>query len=197
MDKGRQAVPTVRRVSYHRHAMRHPLHPHPAQAVPPWQIGVAVTRLEGGLELVYRIQGDLARLCLPAAVAKPGFSDHLWQHTCLEAFIGRRGLPAYREFNFAPHGAWAVYDFVACRERADLPRPTDAPVISFARTEGELCLIALIPAALLPEDAAELGLTAVLEAIDGTLSYFALSHPGERPDFHDRRAWLACLGPGV
>ena len=39
----------------------------------------------------------------------------------------------------------------------------------------------------------ELGLTMVVEEIDGRLSYWALSHPGEVADFHDRRSFLICL----
>ena len=38
----------------------------------------------------------------------------------------------------------------------------------------------------------ELGLTMVVEEIDGRLSYWALSHPGEVADFHDRRSFLIC-----
>jgi hypothetical protein len=38
----------------------------------------------------------------------------------------------------------------------------------------------------------ELGLTMVVEDIDGRLSYWALSHPGEVADFHDRRSFLIC-----
>jgi len=42
------------------------------------------------------------------------------------------------------------------------------------------------PASVVPE----IGLTMVLEEADGNLSYWALSHPGDQADFHDRRSFL-------
>ncbi len=36
--------------------------------------------------------------------------------TCLEAFLRRSGGEEYREWNFAPSGQWAAYDFSAYRE---------------------------------------------------------------------------------
>jgi len=37
---------------------------------------------------------------------------------------------------------------------------------------------------LLPEHPEKLGLSAVIEEIDGTKSYWALAHPPGKPDFH-------------
>jgi hypothetical protein len=36
----------------------------------------------------------------------------------------------------------------------------------------------------LPSGARRLGLSAVIEATDGTISYWALAHPSDKPDFH-------------
>ena len=38
-----------------------------------------------------------------------------------------------------------------------------------------------------------LGLTAVIESTDGSLSYWALAHPRGVPDFHARAGWTARL----
>jgi len=50
-------------------------------------------------------------------------------------------------------------------------------------------LSADIPIASLPEiaeaAAVQAGMAAVIETDDGYLSYWALAHGGERPDFHD------------
>ena len=40
-----------------------------------------------------------------------------------------------------------------------------------------------------------LGLSAVCEARDGSLQYWALRHPAERPDFHDRRSFALAVAP--
>ena len=61
---------------------------------------------------------------------------------------------------------------------------------------GRLSLTALLGPGSWPDPQAgalDVGLAAVLEASDGALGYFALSHPAERPDFHDRRAFALTL----
>ncbi len=67
------------------------------------------------LVLDYRIRGDIDRLQLPAQAASK-FQDLLWQHTCLEAFIGFTDSDAYFEFNFSPSSQWAVYRFENYRQ---------------------------------------------------------------------------------
>ncbi|MBK1680650.1 hypothetical protein [Rhodocyclus tenuis] len=60
-----------------------------------------------------------------------------------------------------------------------------------------LVLRAVLPAAALPTGAGalQLGLSAVVVRGDGDAAYFALQHPLERPDFHDRAGFVLSL-PG-
>ena len=91
--------------------VRHPYTPCDAVV----RIDAGVRRTEhGALELVYRIEGDLHAVAVPAPRAAVRESG-LWHHTCLEAFIAGPGT-SYREFNLAPSGAWAIYDFTSYRE---------------------------------------------------------------------------------
>ena len=125
---------------------------------------------------------------------KPGPADELWKHTCFEVFIGIKGEPAYREFNFSPSGQWAVYDFRAERERNDDFRLAAAPQLRFERDDKEVWLEACLPADALPAAAPgtefELSLAAVIERADGELEYWAVQHgPGE-PDFHARDSFV-------
>jgi hypothetical protein len=63
------------------------------------------------------------------------------------------------------------------------------PRIEFHRHADACALTATLPLAGLPELAAapalHAGLSAVIESADGALSYWALAHGGDRPDFHD------------
>jgi hypothetical protein len=174
-------------------ALRHALLPHPATPAP--MVGAidtdVATLADGSLAFRYRLRGDMARLRIPAAAA-PERGDLLWQHTCFEAFVGRQGEAGYREFNFSPSGRWAAYDFGAYRQR--LADPTlAAPRITMRTTDGRLELEAVVPLPSLPfvadGEAWEIGLTAVVEAVDTVndgLSYWALRHSAPRPDFHLR-----------
>lgn len=139
----------------------------------------------GGLQLNYRVTGDIAALSVPSP-RKPGFVDGLWQHTCFELFVacGER----YDEYNFSPSGEWAAYGFSRYRER-DHERVvcTESPSVRLVSGEAQLDLeVALSPVALLADcpEGVRIGFSAVLESSTGELSYWALRHTGDKPDFH-------------
>lgn len=145
-----------------------------------------------GLLLHYRVLGELTQLKLPAP-ASPSLADGLWQHTCFEAFVGRRGDDAYREFNFSPSGQWAAYPFTARRQRDPCVLHAPATPWTDMRTgDGLLLLQAWVPCAYLPQGPWQLGLSAVLEHMDGRLAYWAIKHPGAQPDFHNPAGWTDC-----
>ena len=64
-----------------------------------------------------------------------------------------------------------------------------APSIFFQHAAGDCELTANIPVAALTELArasvVRVGLSAVVESEDGSLSWWALTHAGDKPDFHD------------
>ena len=118
-------------------------------------------------------------------------TEDLWQTTCFEAFLSAEGEEAYREWNFAPSGQWAAYDFDGHREGR-----TDADVRApYIRMEDNLTWWA-VGATIAVEAGVkwQLGLSAILEEKDGTKSYWALAHPpGDKPDFHDSDCFAARL----
>lgn len=132
-----------------------------------------------------------------------GAENHLPQGDASNASEGKL---AYREFNFSPCGRWAAYAFAAERQRAaqqpvwPAPRlactqqvmPQTIPPVMHPVTQW--CLDAWLPVAWLPPGPWQLGLSAVIEAVDGSLSYWALRHPNAQPDFHCRAGWTATLG---
>ena len=47
---------------------------------------------------------------------------------------------------------------------------------------------------MLPPDAdGRLGLSVVIETLDGAISYWALAHPSEKPDFHHPDSFILTL----
>lgn len=172
---------------------------HPACA--PGPVGrieaAAARQADGSLRLSFRLAGDIGRLRLPAR-APAARRDGLWRHACFEAFAGRAGEAAYREFNFSPSGEWASYDFSGYRVAAPALPAHDAPRIGLRRFPGVVELEASLPRAALPPDAAlQIGLAAVVEDAQGALSYWALRHPAGRPDFHHRGGFVLTLDAPV
>lgn len=150
---------------------------------------------DGALILGYRLFGEPGRLSFPEAQpAAP--ADNLWQRTCFELFIAEEGGSGYREFNFSPSTQWAAYRFPAYRERDFSCALPDAPQINFRRLTDGCQLDARLAATALPPGAnLRLGLNAVIEAADGSKSYWALAHGAEQPDFHHAQNFALTLSP--
>ena len=152
------------------------------------------------LQMTFRLDGDIPRIRIPS----PGVSrigTELWRHTCFEAFIALEGQPAYHEFNFAPSGEWCVYALSSYRNGGAVADKTMRPHIAPRSDHSRLELDAIVRldalSAIHPRAILRVGLSAVIEASDGTLSYWALRHPADKPDFHNADGFTLLLEPPV
>ena len=170
------------------------LEPHPA--TPPGAVkfvNVQVVREPPGLRLLYVVEGDPTKLHLPAP-QKPYRAEGLWQTTCFELFVRDAG-EAYREFNFSPSSQWAAYTFQSYRSGRE-SLPLDEPPTGWISIEPWGLFLQRASIAITLEPDARIGLSAVIEEIDGTKSYWALAHPpGDKPDFHDPACFAVELPP--
>jgi hypothetical protein len=103
------------------------------------------------------------------------------------------GVPGYYEFNFAPSSLWAGYRFCSYRAGGVAIEPVPPPAIAVAGDRGRIRLDVTLSLESLSElrQAARLrlALAAVIEEKNGLLSYWALTHPAPRPDFHHADAF--------
>lgn len=129
---------------------------------------------------------QLDSLNLPGPL-EPERTDGLWQSTCFEAFIGGEN---YSEFNFSPTHQWAAYDFTGYRAGMAARNLSLDPEIGLDASEEHFALEASID---LDGLAGKLALSAVIEEVDGTKSYWALAHPPGAPDFHHPACFAASL----
>jgi hypothetical protein len=117
------------------------------------------------------------------------FKDQLWQHTCLECFIGLN-QQQYIELNFSPSHEYAHYRFESYRSTPQSLH-WDKPIQQL-NTQSQVVEWRLRQ--LIPFDAIDwidINVSMVVELHNGDKGYFALRHPAEKPDFHDRRLWVA------
>lgn len=176
--------------------MQFNLVPHPSTppAEPPFNLWATVDHAASlgavaTTNIWFGVSAPAERFVIPP-VAEPRRTDELWRTTCFEAFLSPDGSAAYREWNFAPDGNWAAYDFSDYRERlgnADVRPP-------YIRMEDNFTWWT-VGATIAPDAAThwDLGLSAVIEERDGTKSYWALTHSSEKPDFHARDCFVAKL----
>lgn len=175
----------------------HPLLPHPATAQSAvMEIHVDLTHGERDLVLRYRLAGNVALLMVPPA-APPVRTEELWRHTCFEAFLTRPGSDEYWEYNFSPSSAWAAYHFSGYRAGMAPLEQGAAPAITFEQDANGLMLAVALDLDCLARarglGGLRLGLAAVIEDREHALSYWALQHAGEKPDFHRVDSFVVVL----
>jgi len=162
------------------------------------RVAVEVRRsADGMLALGFGVDGEIDRIRIPT----PGplcMEHQLWLHTCFEAFLAFGEGGAYHELNLAPSRAWMAYSFESYREglvtAGDM---TPVTKIDTGVAGGRFALDAVVALDRLSRvhrsAALRVGLAAVIETTDGSLSYWALRHPPGRPDFHHADTWTMRL----
>lgn len=155
----------------------------PALAVKAIEV-FAERRAEGALWLRYYLDAPDGSVKLPVSKSA-GRTDGLWKTTCFEAFVRTPGTQQYLEFNAAPSQQWAAYSFETYREgMAELELSTEPAIgCEASATHFALEIDVMLPHAW-SRQIWSLGVSAVIEEIDGTISYWALAHPPGAPDFH-------------
>lgn len=159
-------------------------------------IGVEVERKGADrIWICYQVDApvDTLELGVPTAADR---ADRLWQTTCFEAFIRQPGSESYCELNFAPSSQWAAYRFDRYRDgMAELPMPT-SPELSSDISETHFALTATF---VLPPEfadvAIEIAVTAIVEQVDGSKSFWSLNHPPGAPDFHHPDCFMLTFPP--
>jgi hypothetical protein len=175
---------------------RFSLAPFSASCIPP---GMEITGMAGRdaarLTVRYELRGPLKQFAIPASSDTPGRMDRLWENTCFEFFFSPKGSDQYWEFNLSPSGHWNVYRFSSYRKGMREERAFTALPFSVEAEPNSLIinLEANLSALIRSGEAVNEGISAVVRLTDGTLTYWALKHPGPRPDFHRRDGFLLDL----
>ena len=158
-----------------------------------------VQRFSGEVFINYRLEGDLQSLVLPAP--NRGFSrrHELWRKTCFELFFSVPDEASYWEVNLAPDGDWNCYNFAGYRREMQEEAAMDG-IISHTDFVGrEFSLSCHLPLGRLVADDQPLvlGIAAVLVDTAGAVSYWALDHCNNMPDFHDKTSFILQIAPMV
>jgi hypothetical protein len=146
-----------------------------------------------GFTLTFELTGSsLALVQFPLPSEKPSRKDELWKETCFECFFSVGGSNRYYEFNGSPSGDWALYAFDDYRQgmKHQIFASTSIhPVlVRWEREDHRLICEWNIPR-FTEEFLDGAGITSVIRTAD-TVSYWAIRHAGEKPDFHLKRSFI-------
>jgi hypothetical protein len=172
------------------------LQPWPDRILPDIEITGTIERKVDILTVRYHISGSLTELTIPVPKNSPERRIGLWEHTCLEFFIGEPGLSRYWEFNLSPSGDWNVFRFENYRE--GLYEEMAFPELPFevggnSSEDFHMNLEWNLEAIFEQSRALEMAVTTVIKTKSGRETFWALGHPESGPDFHHRKGFLIRL----
>ena len=162
---------------------------------PSLEIKVQLSRQSNSVALSYSILGPVDEIEIPPLASTPLRKSGLWEETCVEFFLAVNHSGRYWETNLSPSGHWNVYRFSDYREGMQEEAAFTSLPLRVGRREDsfvldvELDLNRIIP----PQSPLHVGISAVIRLRSNQRTYWALIHPGQKPDFHHRDSFIARL----
>ena len=156
----------------------------------------SLVRSATSLQVSYELSGNVDDVLLPPPPSSsPRRKDGLWQATCFEFFVAATGSPQYWEINLSPSGDWNVYAFTEYRHGMHEEAALAALPCTVHRQLESYRLALDFPLAQLiaPDQPIEVAISAVLLGDNGQRGFYALTHCGSQPDFHQRESFLLRL----
>lgn len=167
--------------------------PFSAQDVPPLTISGTVDRQNNIFVIQFNMVGNLGEIFLPSAITNPARKDELWRTTCFELFIAAKESPNYWEFNMSPSGDWNVYVMDAYRQ-VNMKEETRIQRLLVQVQQNVTCISLKaeidLNSIIGREKAVEAGITSVIQTNTKKESYWALTHPQAKADFHLRESFV-------
>jgi hypothetical protein len=167
--------------------------PFPGQDHPNLSFCSEFNQNDGSLYISYKLSGDLSSIDL--GEGKPHHSRvlKLWEKTCFELFI-QNSKKEYVEFNFSPVFEWNSFYFEKKGDPLKEFQKMDGVKLDILLSLDVFHLIVEIDKKKFPVnffDKSEngvfhlsAGITGVVKEKSGRLSYWALEHADQRPNFH-------------
>ncbi len=154
----------------------------------------SLARQPGSVLIEYLVEGALDRISWSRTSSNTGRCHELWRQTCFEVFFSSKDEEAYWEVNLCRNGCWNVYHFTNYRTGMREERAIGQPLLRFVTDGDFLSLTCVLELHGLIDDSSdlEIGVSSVIQATDGSTSYWAIDHQGSVPDFHKRSSF--CLG---
>jgi len=161
---------------------QHNLVPFPSFKHPDVQVQIDYAINNDILCLNYFVSGDIENIQWPDFDCIQEGND-LWKTTCLECFCLLEDGKSYIELNFSPKGYWHIYYFDDYRQ----PSQTLKNVVCISdlviNKKDDGCRLQ-VEVHLNGISIKDIGFTAVIEDSNKEISYWALQHASNNPDFH-------------
>jgi hypothetical protein len=170
--------------------------PFPDSSIPKINVTGSVVREGNVLTIQYTLSGTVDDIQFPSLTPQPGRRNGLWLATCFEFFLALVEQPQYWEFNLSPSGDWNVYRMNAYRQISFQEEELITDLSLEMRKEMDCyhlgTLVDLNPV-LSGGMPLLMGVSSVIQTLDGHETYWALTHPRPQADFHLRESFILTL----
>ena len=158
-------------------------------------ISTSINRDQNSLSVKYALLDNIQDILIPELCTIPQRKNGLWNETCFEFFIAVRNSARYWEFNLSPSGHWNVYRFSGYRQGMEEESAIDLlPIkVSHLSDTFHLSLGINLDPIIRDNDALQVSLSAIIKTVSNNTMYYALSHPGPEPDFHNKDGFIVSL----
>ncbi len=160
--------------------------------LPCLEIKGCIGRNSGTFAIGYELIGPLMELDIPEPSDMPSRKNSLWEGTCFEFFLATADSDRYWEFNLCPDGSWNVYLFGSYRQgMREEPAFASLPLI--VRSEPGALQISLsldLSGIIAADQTVKVAVSAIIKSKERRTTYWALIHPGPKPDFHGRDSFI-------
>ena len=155
------------------------------------EVSGSISLHNGYLVITYRVIGDIRSINMPQPQASPIRRDGLWQESCFECFVQGVGREDYNEVNLSSNGDWNVYHFPRYRTGMVEESTIDNIDSTISVEPDKVVIHCSVPLHGSHEmtSSVQVGISCILLHRSNTMSYWSLIHPGQKPDFHDSRAF--------
>jgi len=142
------------------------------------------------LKLQFEITNDVNNILIPSRAITPKRVIGLWESTCFECFIKNPNSDSYYEFNFSPDGHWNCFFFETPGKELKECNNIAFPTTISKHNDDHFSFSVEINTESMKEGfwsskEMEFGLTTVIEDEKNNLSFWAIEHHDERPNFHN------------
>ena len=156
----------------------------------PYTIKGEIHPQETNLLIKYQVEGEISSIEIPPLNPTPKREEFLWKKTCFEIFLAQKNTTRYFEYNFSPSGSWECYQFFDYRSTPQREHLPHVPAISQKMENNCFTLSVLTPLPEYFKFQSIVGVSVVIKNHQNDPHFWAIEHPREVPDFHDRRSFL-------
>jgi glutaredoxin-related protein len=161
--------------------------PFDPQSAPKIYIESELNKTNESIFISYKLQGDLSSIELGDGNPKHAREIKLWEKTCFELFI-KDNNNSYIEFNFSPDFEWNCFYFEKKGNALEEYKKMELVKFDILFSNEVVHVIVELHNNMFPDHffdgSLSAGISSVIKSKNGILSYWALSHEDQRPNFH-------------